>query len=541
MPIGEEFQAELNCFFISAGRHDKDRIELQFGFDGLLSASDEEFSYIVDTALFVPKSLGMSDLEPTIREDFQSYVRLHTHVSNPESQTSLARVEERLKQLKLDLSADTLRNFGIDFQGFLKANDKKIRNILKKIIRGKVETGTHKDIISIENEVKEVLHLLEDFRSVLKARGIENKQPEDVVDRKLDHDLILLNEYISHLVVQYIGDLYTLTIGVEYLQNLARFLTEVSHQEARMRASHKYMIDERTGPTSTLNFDKYPRRISILKKYFQSPLFVKDSSSPLEKRLLIPVYSMAAAMAATWAIMVQIYQARSIQERVGINSIALISLAVAAYVAKDLMKDYMRKFLMKKGGRWFPDESRKLFLVNKNKKTKLGQIGESLKIIDSETLPLDLRERRYSTANSRLEHHLGEDVLHIKKRVNLNLHALDYQKEFPWGFREIIRLRIDRYLTQMDDAYKKMYFVSRTGFPTQKQTHRIYQLHLATWIRAYSKKADQPKIRPEFRAFLLTLDKTGILSCDPIDWTKDGLAPPTPSFLDSKGKGREKH
>lgn len=536
MANGEELQAELNCFFISAGRHDKDRVELQFGFDGLLSSVDEDFSYVVDTALFVPKSLGMSDLEPTIREDIQSYVRLHTHVSNPESLTSFARVDERLKHLKQDLSDETLRHFAIDFQGFLKANDKKIRKILTKIVTTSKSEGLNVEIKSIENEVAEVIHLLEDFRSILKARHIENKFPEDVAHHKLDHDLILLNEYISHLIVQYIGDLYSLTIGSVELQDLAQKLTQFSQEEARLRASHQYIIDERHNPDASRDFDKYPRRISILKKYFQSPLFVQNSSSPLEKRLLIPVYAMAAAMAATWAIMVQLYQFQNIQQRVGINSIALISIGVAAYVAKDLLKDFLRKFLMQKGGRWFPDDTRKLFLVNKNIKTKLGNIGESIKIIDSEKLPEELKKRRYSTANSKLEIALGEDVLHIKKHVQLNLKVLDHQKEFPWGFREIIRLRLDRYLSHMDDAYKKMYFVNKTGFPTQKQTHRIYQLHLATWIRAQHKKNEHLNIRPTFKAFLLTLDKSGILSCESLDWDKMGIPPPTPNFVDIRKK-----
>lgn len=526
MANDEELQDELNCFFISAGRHDKDRVELQFGFDGLISAERNEFSYIVETALFVPKSLGMSNFESTIRQDFQSYVRLHTHVSNPESQSSFARVDERLRQLKQNLTDDTLRNFAIDFQGFLKANDKKIRKIIKDMISSARTDSTLSQALSIEIEIKEVLHLLEDFRSVLKARHIDTKQPEDVLDRKLDHDLILLNEYISHLLVQYVGDLYSLTIGVDYLQNLAAFLTDLSRQEAHMRAAHNYIIDERTNPKASRDFDKYPRRISILKKYFQSPLFVQDSSSPLEKRLLIPVYAMAAAMAATWAIMVQLYQFQTIEQRVGINSIAIISMGVAAYVAKDLLKDYMRRFLMRKSGRWFPDESRKLFLVNKNKRTRLGKIGESIKILNSEKLPEGLKKARYSTANSRLEEALGEDVLHIKKRVDLDLNKLDHKKEFPWGFREIIRLRVDRYLTQMDDAYKKMYFVSRNGFPSQKQTHRIYQLHLATWIRAISSDASPTPVRPAFKAFLLTLDKSGILACDPLVWEKNGVPPP---------------
>ncbi len=524
----EDLQAELNCFFVSAGRHDKDRLELQFGFDGLLSSRENEFSYVVDSALFVPKSLGLTDLQSTIREDIQSYVRLHTHVSNPESLTSFARVDERLRNLKSDLNGETLRNFGIDFQGFLKANDKKIRAKLRSMSAGVQDENSAQDIEAIRIELREVEHLLEDFRSVIKARSLEGYLPDDLLDRKLDHDLLLLNEYISHLFVQYLGDLYAVTIGAPSLEKISNVLKSISRDESTVRERNRFVIDERHGPTSSRDFDQYPRRISILKKYFQSPLFVQESSASLERRMLVPVYGVAAAMAASFAIMVQLYQVRTLEERVGINSIALISLGVIAYVAKDLMKDWMRKSLLRTSNRWLPDENRKLFLIKQKKKVKLGQIGESLKIFDSEKLPEALKAIRYRSATDRLERELGEEVLHLRKRVTLDLDALETQREFPWGFREIIRIKLDREMTQMDDAFKKMYFVNRQGFPMQKQTHRVYHLHLATWIRAQSDDPLSPLVKPAFKAFLLCIDKTGILSCEPLSWDKNGTIPPTP-------------
>ncbi|MEO5667889.1 MAG: hypothetical protein ABIR96_07520 [Bdellovibrionota bacterium] len=524
----DDLHAELNCFFVSAGRHDKDRIELQFGFDGLLSSRENAFSYTVDSVLFLPKSLSLSYDQAGIREDIQSYVRLHTHVSNPESLTSFVRVDERLKLLKNDFNDETLRNFGIDFQGFLKANDKKIRTKLRQLSTCIVDEVSGQDLEALRLELREVEHLLEDFRSIIKARNLEGYLPDDLFDRKLDHDLLLLNEYLSHLFVQYLGDLYAVTVGAPYLQSISDVLKMIANDEAKMREKNRFVLDERHGPTSSRDFDLYPRRISILKKYFQSPLFIQESSSSLETRMLIPVYSVAAALAAGFAIMVQLYQARSLGERVGINSIALISIGVMAYVAKDLLKDWMRKSLLKTSGRWFPDENRKLFLVKQNKKVKLGQIGESLKIFDSEKLPEKLKEIRYRSATDRLERDLGEEVLHLRKRVTLDLDALETQREFPWGFREIIRIKLDRQMTQMDDAFKKMYFINRLGFPAQKQTHRVYHMYLATWIRAQNGDPLSPAVKPAFKAFLLSMDKTGILSCEPVSWDINGEIPPTP-------------
>jgi len=526
----EDLQAELNCFFITGKRHDKDRVEVQFGFDGLMIGNSSKFSYVTNAALFVPKSLGLVDFEKKIRDDIHSYVRLHTHVSNPKSSTSLARVEERLRILRADPSEQSFQDYAIDFQGFLKANDKKIRLKLNKLSERKFQKeGDAKQLADTEHELEEVVKLLASVR----ALEADFKNPKSPLSSfaQLKKDFELLEEYVSHITVQYIGDLYDTSKNVPGLEEFCEKIQKYSSREAAYRKARKLMLLKISDPNLGKNLEIYSRRIAMLKKYFQRPLYIQDTIATLENRLLIPVYAIAAAMAASWAIMVQLYQVNSVGERVGINTIAFISIAVFGYVAKDLLKDFMRKKLMSTGGKWLPNESRKLFLEKADKKiVQLGNIGESFTLIPSEKLPTGLAEARYDLEKdetAKIERALGEDVLSIQKKVSLNLEHLDNKAEFPWGFREIIRIRLDRFMTQMDDPEKTYHFIGRNSLPQKANTHRVYHVHLFTWIQTNLAKNPNAAIRPIFKAFLLTVDKTGILTCKPLAWD-EALPPPTP-------------
>jgi hypothetical protein len=80
----------------------------------------------------------------------------------------------------------------------------------------------------------------------------------------------------------------------------------------------------------------------------------------------------------------------------------------------------------------------------------------------------------------------------------------------------------------MEDPFKNMHFVSSHGQPVTRQAHRIYHTYMAAWIHVQDQPVGAPAIRPTFKAFRITLDKTGILECEQIDWSKDGHNPAIP-------------
>ncbi|MBS1985515.1 MAG: hypothetical protein JST16_15220 [Bdellovibrionales bacterium] len=517
-----EAYPETNCFFISASRHDRDRVEIQLGFDGLVHSPQRKFEYDVDIVLFVPKTLGLLEVDDDVhlKQEFQSYVRLHTHVSNPNSETSALRVRERLEHLQERISPNRIRVLAIEFEALLKAQAKRIR---KELARVADQPNLKAHILT---EIDSTEFLIDEFRALLKDQGLEGHAPEEHPPG-MEHDLLLLNEYISHLHVQYLSSLQNSVRRQGGADEIFERLVAVGAREAELRVKSHFLVEQRQGPNSTETEDSYLRRISILKKYFQKTVFVDIKGRPLQNKVLIPVYALAAALAASWAIMVQIYQANSLGQRVGINSIALIIFAIVTYVAKDIMKDAARKFFLSKSRMWFPDYEKKLYITRDKKARLLGFINEYIHTFGTEKVPESLHRARYSVRGGEMESYLQEDVLHFRKKVNLDLSLLEAQKEFPWGLREIVRIRFDRLLASMEDSFKTMHLLSRSGAAVTRQGHRIYHLYLATWIQKTDTRGPLA-VKPAFKAFRVVLDKTGVLGCEAVKWKAEFGIPEIP-------------
>jgi len=508
---GDELLPELNVFFVAGSRHDKDRIEIQIGFDGLLPESKGRFVYDVDSLVFVPKTLGLHDVTDiqALRQEFQSYIRLHTHVTNPKNDSSLLRVKERLLELKKSLNMESLRFFAIEFEGYLKGQTKRFKK--NPLTPAQM---TH-DLDAIE-------FVLTDYRSVMKARGVEDHHVDNEARGTVEHDLVALNEYLSHVYTQYLSELYYVVRMSAEVTPLSDIVEKHLKAEAQVRKAHGYLIEEHHGPDKSKDEDLYLRRIGLLKKYFQSTLFVISKGEVYQQKLLIPVYAVSAALAASWAIMIQLYQVRTMTERVGINSIALIAVAVAAYVFKDVMKDSFRRYFFKRSTSFFPDFQRKLFLRTKEATLPIGKIKEYIRTFDSEKLATAIKKNRYAVKGGELEEYLNEEVIHFKKRVTLHLDTLSKESEFPWGIREIIRYRLDRFLISMEDSFKRVHLISTSGIPSSRHSHRVYHVYFAVWIRhRKAHSVGHAVVSPAFKAFRVTLDKTGVIDCKQIPWDKD--------------------
>lgn len=111
--------------------------------------------------------------------------------------------------------------------------------------------------------------------------------------------------------------------------------------------------------------------------------------------------------------------------------------------------------------------------------------------------------------------------------MTLNLEALGQKADEPWGLREIVRYRFDRLSTHMEDAFKKMHVLDPNGQPSARLGHRLYRIHIATWIHKINNPSAQKQtpVQPVFRAFRVTLDKTGVLFAENMPWA-DQLGTP---------------
>jgi hypothetical protein len=417
---------------------------------------------------------------------------------------------------------ENLRFFAIEFEGFLKGQTKRAK---KRPEESRAVAAEHETIVQI----------LGALRELIKNRGIDGRLADETPRESLEHDLLLLNEYVSHVYVQFLVEVYkALKESFSEEEVFLQSFKDAMSQEKVARQHFGLFIDSYEPHKRAVADDElYLRRISLLKKYFQKTLFVSTQGQTLQTRLMIPVYGISAAIAASWAIMFQIYQVTSMEEKVGINSILLISTGIAAYVAKDIMKDFFRRYFFKKSSRLFPDYAKKLFIRRNTIKHLIGKIKEYIRTYDTTQISPELSKVRYEVKGGEIEKYLKEDVLHFKKEVDLDLKLLETNKDFPWGMREIMRYRFDRLLHSMEDPYKKMNLLTDSGLPNTRLGHRLYHVYVCTWIRPVSgsrnRKNGGASIKPAFKAFCVTLDKTGVLKCETLEWKNLGTIPPVPA------------
>lgn len=499
-------------FFISCDRHDKDRIEVQLGFDGLVDSAEKFFNFDIDFVVFSPKTLGLIESQnvESVRGEFQSYFRLHSYVSNPDSEFSVDRVLERLEVLKEDFDVRYLRLFAVELDGYLKGQRRKVNNHL--MLYKKKAFSTEGALADLE-EVRQVISRFRDIPGAFPPNFSEQNP-------KFLHEFELLSEYVSHLYVQFLAMTDLQLREVDASHPIKNKSTSLGVEEAAFRAQKGFLLgDMDSAWHHNRKEDLYLRRISALKKYFHRALFIQVTSNNLERKLFLPVYGMSAALAAAFTILVNVYAAKNFAERVGINAVAFLAVGVLAYVAKDIMKDSFRRYFYKSGRRWAPDFERRLFAKTSKKKRYIGVIKEYLKFFDSSELTEKLAKQRYSNEGGEVEQALGEDVIHFKKKVSLDLTNMDYDDQFPWGLREILRLRLDHLTVSMEDAQKRLPVLYSTGHVEERMGRRLYHIYVAAQIRARGKGASD--FSSSVKAYRIVLDKNGIIQVVQIPWTED--------------------
>ena len=96
----------MNFFFVTASRHDSDRVELQVGFDGEVQ-SEKNYDFEVNIQFIFPRSLGLAENfdKEALKTQLQSHLRLHTHAGNPQNPTKLTRVRERFELILVTIFA----------------------------------------------------------------------------------------------------------------------------------------------------------------------------------------------------------------------------------------------------------------------------------------------------------------------------------------------------------------------------------------------------------------------------------------------------
>jgi hypothetical protein len=242
--------------------------------------------------------------------------------------------------------------------------------------------------------------------------------------------------------------------------------------------------------------------LSQLKKFFQSKMFVEVTRHNPIKNLTETSAIVGASGAGFVAAMLQrILNPSDI--RYASSTVALICLGVVFYTLRDRMKDWVKSAFHRKAGRYLPDFEQALVANGR----KIGAIKEWFSIHSTKDLSEDVQGLRRRVPQDEIARRLPEDVIcyrqvhSIAASSVLSKNALDGL----YGFQQLVRVNLGRYLAQMHDPWRDLSWVTTDGKVVSVKGHRVYHFHVL--VRSSTGRIAVPW---EDQIFRVVVDKSGL-------------------------------
>lgn len=516
---------QLCSNFVS--RHDHHNIEIKTVFE----LAGRSFESETDIFIFIPRSfelqtVGMDELQ----SDLRARVRLAVPVSGEQGASALSSAREALKRVVEHIhEAHDLGEVVVE--GAHPLADELV-NAAKDLCAVVSETLKQSSVDQIRHLflghslmstpgacLKSLQDLIEDVRSkgsiISEVRKLLWNPSTNTIGV-----LHLLDEYLSHLYVQYLA---TIRFEIDRLNEIPENLDTIEHarlknelcssldQLQEAEAAHRNALGLIREEQNVDEIDRERRlvRISHLKKYFQSSTFLDLSRRTPQKKVGEFFATAGTLMAGVIAAMFEIFGRRHAAE-VAVQGMFVIALGVGIYVLRDRLKDWLRNFLSEKARKYLPDCEQQLWANNKS----IGFVKEWFRTYSKKKLPSQVLEMRKRASANEMESRLSEDVFHYHKIQALSeMPAVMESGNGTKALHENIRICFDRYLKNMDDPFKEVMELDSWGRLKQSKSHRVYHFYLVATTK-FSTAAG--KVAHDL-CYRIVLDKSGIVRLEEIE------------------------
>ncbi len=472
---------------IRISRHDPHNIEIKTHF-----SVPHRFDGQVDVFLFLPQNFQAQSVhKEKLMSDFCSRSRLAVHIPHDTEMSSLrTALEELLDRIGSEESVELARRFA--------GNATEILRVLRKRQKKKLYRDSPNEILS---QMAGMGDWVDEVRR--RIREADKRSPL----------LLLLDEYLSYLFVRYLVDLkeFDAKAGPDN-PNTEPFRQKLRDLEANEKA---YWTERGFGYSRSNGFgdEEHLVRLSHLKKFFQSKMFVDVEKGATAKQLAEPFATAGAGLAGLWAA----FFAGKVNPQMadmGLGGSAVLASGVFAYVMRDRIKDWAKIYFTRQASHYFPDHRQRLSV----EKNEIGKTKEWLRLIDRKSLPQEILTLRRESNFSELENELPEDVVHYRVERQMKSVVIPGVGK-DWAFQDVLRVNMNRYLSGLDDAYKEIATFDPVGELGRNRCHRAYPLTMvlvsrsACWEKPARRRwleADKGENTTSHLICRVWLDKTGV-------------------------------
>lgn len=480
--------------------HDRYTFELKLEFPAEDGVNITEYN--VNSWLFIPAALEINKVtfpKEAFFNSLKNLIRFTTPVCLLRDMT----VGENSPVSKLEKAA-----FRFSSQPIA---ENRVKYVQRLKLFASVFAKSLQDSIDLAKKIKPVEDQIHLFDAILKEteialsayRAVIPKLRVPTLKKKDFNRFLLTDEYIS-LLTEYkllrMGEFLERTgKSGEVKSQLLQKIFSFARKEMDYRVEQGYMsvIEPESDNEAFLH------RISMLKKYAGSTLFLNVQTSrdgQLAEQLL---FSLAAGLSMVFATAVAFWS----QSKYGNFTMPFFVALVLSYMAKDRIKEIARGYMSGQLNKLFYDFRT---LITNSDGYELGFIKESMSYPDFEKLPEEIRSARRRTINTDVEYEpKDEKIISYRKRIHIyskKLRRSERAKDFA-GITDVMRFNLTSFIRMMDDPERDLLYPTGTGVHYVKG-HRVYHLNLL--INYISPTGTN------FKRFRIVLNRQGIVRIDRI-------------------------
>lgn len=473
--------------------HGGESFEIDLGY--MYNKAVKKSTYDIDTYIFIPRSLDINSETYTKTEFFQDLktnIRFITPVYKLEEITDGEK--SAYNSLKNSISAYQAKKHTMhskQFRYHVKMYISIFRSSLSKQIHGILLCSDKEEKrILLEKLFVAVPDVVSKYRNLTVLVNKNNyKERETNVYQFGDEFISYSVEKQFLLLIRKLSKSKKLTQELEQAKAILKTELEYQHKNNILSLS--------TDPKST-NEDTVYRR-GILRKFAEDRLFLNTRTTKEGLMMEQLIFSLAAGLAMIFATGIAFLS----QLYYGNFSMPLFVALVISYMAKDRIKELVRNNINNKiQSRYFFDHKTKII----SGEEEIGVCRESFDFIKETQVPSLVKKYRKREHLTEIENDWkGENIMHYRKRVRIyNKRFGKVLKEYDiTGIKDIVRLNISRFTTQMSTAYLPFYAWNEQEEKVKRvKSEKVYHINMILVFNYQDKK--------NIKRYRIFLNKKGI-------------------------------
>jgi hypothetical protein len=456
--------------------HDKFSVEIKLGYGTKRSRKINDYS--INTWFFVPYSLDINR-HTYKKDDFYSDLKTNIRLTTPvyllreiaEGKESPFHVlEGSFKKLSIKPIRTNKEDYEYQIKMFHSILKSSLRNEIKHIVENVIEEDRQFLISSYITHSKIILDKYRKLRRIINT---------PTVNAEFMNYYLLSDEFMSNLIEQ---NTYSL---LRNLNKKFKHNFELNKSDLIDLIKSEIAYKEEVGypnvkKISLDNNRDVVYRWGVLKKYFESQLFLesrKRKDGIVIEQLL---YSLAAGLSMIFATAI----AFSFQSKFGNLTIPFFIALVISYMLKDRIKELTRYYLGGKLGKRLFDHKNTIRVKGF---PKIGWCKESFDFVKEESIPKRVSKLRNRSQIMEFENKsANEKIILYRKIIRINRKRLNqnYKHYEINGINDIIRFNISRFVKNMDNPKVPVHILTDDSFENIKGD-KFYYINLIMKFKYY--------------------------------------------------------